>query len=217
MRFPLCPVVREKRPRLRQRAQDGFKLGPKTDDARRAGFLAAKAHHPALPVDVLRRQVGDIALRRAQMPAALIIGPALRVVFGGHNRAVLFPRDRPLFLEADLWPALLGQNRPRQPCHIEREVVQPSQEDVRGYGPRFDRLEQMRRLRFRNRQVPDEVERLLSYRAVMTCQRHTRLGLGHLIHDRLPGEFADLWVCADRCVRAIWRLRTGWRNDSFFA
>ena len=66
------------------------------------------------------------------MPCQLVKRFAFGVLFATNDGLMFFPGDGALVLELDHRPALLGQHRPRQPVHIEREVVDAAQIDVRG-------------------------------------------------------------------------------------
>ena len=138
LRCPVCFAhwleFGKERTRLRQRLQDGFKLLAKADYGRGSGLVAVEADDLGLPVDVLGGQARHVGLSAAQVPAKLIERPALRVHFGGDNGLVFLHGDRPLFLEADFRPSFLGENGPRQPTHVEGEIVNPAQKHVRRHG-----------------------------------------------------------------------------------
>ena len=112
---------------------DPIKLPTKADDRGRAGLAAVEAHHFGLPIDVLGGEVRHIGLSAAQVPAKIVERPALGVGFRGDNSLVLQRGDRPLFLEANFRPLLFGEDGPRQPAHVQSEVVNPAQENIGGH------------------------------------------------------------------------------------
>ncbi|PHX70326.1 MAG: hypothetical protein CK548_09645 [Opitutia bacterium] len=66
------------------------------------------------------------------MPGKLIERLPLGIPLALYNLAMLVRRDGALFLEADNGPLALGHQRPRQPVHIDAEIVQTPEIDVRG-------------------------------------------------------------------------------------
>ena len=77
------------------------------------------------------------------MPGELVERAALRILFPPQNRLMLREGDRALFLEDRLGPLPTRQDRFRQPAHIEREVVQPSQVNIGADGSGAQDLKQM--------------------------------------------------------------------------
>ena len=77
------------------------------------------------------------------MPSHLVIGFSLRIVFSLDDHVVFFAGDSALFFEADDRPLAFRHDWPGEPSHIEAEVVDPAQKDVRGYGTSFDAVEDL--------------------------------------------------------------------------
>src|SRR5207247_6051698 len=109
----------------------------------RSGLLAAKADDALSPVNILGFEVSQIGLRRAQVPGHLIKGLPFEIGFAGNDCRVFLPRDGSLLFEMDCWPLFLGYHRPRQPGHIESEVVNAAQKDVRGDSTTPQRAKEM--------------------------------------------------------------------------
>ena len=91
-----------------------------------------EANDARIPVYVLGLQMGQVRLRSAQVPGKLIERLSLGIPLALYNLAMLVRRDGALFLEADNGPLALGHQRPRQPVHIDAEIVQTPEIDVRG-------------------------------------------------------------------------------------
>jgi hypothetical protein len=66
-----------------------------------------------------------------------------------------------LLLELDGGPAFLGQHRPRQAIHIQREVVNAPQINVRGDRTVLQNLQEVFGLGFQNDHVPNQTQRLV--------------------------------------------------------
>ena len=71
---------------------------------------------------------------------------------------MFLPSDGSLGAALNFWPLPLGNDRPRQPAHIEREVVHAAEEDVGGHSIALQCPEEMHRLSFNDGDVADEVE-----------------------------------------------------------
>jgi len=69
-------------------------------------------------------QMGDIALRAANVPAAPEEGVHFRVAFTAENQFVFFPRHRPFFLVVDGRHCRFGITA-GQPTHVHGEIVKP--------------------------------------------------------------------------------------------
>jgi len=156
--------------------------------------VAVEANSLCLPVDVLGVQVRHVGLRATNVPAKLIKRPALRVRFLGNDGLVFQGGDRTLLAEAHLGPLLLGEHRPGQPVHIEGEIVNPPQEDIRGHGAGVQHFQELRRMCLDNWQVADDVKSFVLHRPRVADERRTGLGPGHLVHRGLPGALGNLAV-----------------------
>lgn len=126
--------VREERTRLGKPGEDLLHLGSEPD---LRGLLPApprlhpeETDHPGAPVDVLRVEMGEVGLGGAQVPRQLVERLALGVPLPLHDLGVFLPGDRPLLLEPYGGPLALGHQRPRQPVHVDAEVVEAAEEDV---------------------------------------------------------------------------------------
>ena len=82
-----------------------------------------ETHCVICPVHIFSFQTGDVALTRAQMPAQLVKCFPFGIPLGGDNLLVFGQRDGAFFFEAHLRPLFLGQDGPRQPVHVQGEVV----------------------------------------------------------------------------------------------
>lgn len=194
MRFPHGFPFGKKGTRLRQCPQDVFEFCAKPDYGHRPGLVAVEAHDLASPVNVLGAQARNVGLSAAQMPAKFIKCPALRVRFACDDGLVFLPRDRPLLLEADFRPLFFREHRPRQPTHVEGEIVKPTQKHVCCHGTSFKHFQELRGVGFQNRQVTDDVKSPVLHCPLVADERRPGLGAGHLIHRRLPGALGDLRV-----------------------
>ena len=184
----------KERPDMRKRLQDALNFFAKADDGNGSGLVAVETHDLALPVNVLGGQARHIRLCAAQVPAKLVKRPALRVQFLFDDGLVFLQGDCPLLFEPDLRPLLLGKNRPGQPTHVEGKIVKPAQEHVRRHRTGLKHFQKLHGVGFENRQVADEVKRLVLHRPLATDQRRPGLGSGHLVHWRLPGALGNFRV-----------------------
>lgn len=188
------PQLGEKRAGLRERWQEPFKLAAKADNGNRPGLVAEETHYFACAVDVLGGKRRHIRLSAAEVPAEFIKRAAFRVSFLRHDGLMFVPSDGALLLELHFRPALLCQNRPGQPIHVEGEVVNPPQEHVGCHGTGFQDFQEVRRVGFENRQVADDVKRLVLHRPFVANQRRAGFELGHLVHRDLPGALGNFGV-----------------------
>ncbi len=130
--------MREERSFLGQGVEDVGDGLPESD-LRRGLILAPFRLHadvgdgPAGPVHVFGVEVGQVALRRAEVPRELVECLPLGVALAFNDAAVLFPRDgAPVFVPDD-WPLPFGDQRPRQPVHVHTEIVEAAHMLVGGH------------------------------------------------------------------------------------
>lgn len=153
------------------------------------------------PINILGAQRSHVGLRAAQVPEQFIIVAQFRVAFTRQNLLMFLPGDAALFLELNGWPTLLGQHRPWQPGHIEREVLEPPQKDICADGAISQHTQEVFRAGFQDGQLSDGVECLVPH-----CPHPAILGwalfeLGGFVHDELPGAGGNLRV-RGRQIRA---------------
>ena len=113
-----------------------------------------------VPIHILRFKECQVGLRCAQVPRQFVERLAFGIVFAGDNGQMFGQRDAALFLELDGGPAFLGQHRPRQPGHVQGEVVDAPQIDIGRNFSGFQHAQKMFRARFQNRQMPDASQTL---------------------------------------------------------
>jgi hypothetical protein len=97
------------------------------------------------------RNAGRIAPR----PSATPVGrtPCVRDSIRGQRWPDVPPGDAALLLELDGGPAFLGQHRPRQPVHVQGEVVNAAQIDVGGNRANLQHFQKMLGLGFQHDQL----------------------------------------------------------------
>ena len=94
-------------------------------------FIARVADDVVFPINILRFKARQIGLRCAQVPRQFVERLAFGILFAGDDGLMFCQRDGALFLELELpATAFLGQHRPRQPGHVQGEVVDAPQIDV---------------------------------------------------------------------------------------
>src|SRR5262245_36216186 len=76
------------------------------------------------------------------MPTQLIKCLPLGIFFPLNDFPVLTLSDRALFFESDFRPLLLRDDGPRQPIHVQGEVVESAQIDVGGNSSYFEDLKE---------------------------------------------------------------------------
>src|SRR5208282_1207021 len=128
------------------------------------------------------------------MPEQFIVITQFRVAFTGEDFLMFLPSDSTLFLELNHRPTFLGQHRPRQPGHVEGEVLEPSQKDIRADGAVFQHTQEVFRAGFQNGQLSDGVERLVPHRPHPTVLSRAFFELGGFVHNELPGAGGNLRV-----------------------
>ena len=114
----------------RQVAQNFRHVFVKAHDGNRFGLHPLVTDDVVIPIHILRFKECQIGLRCPQMPREFVERLALGIAFAGDDGLMFGKRDAAFFLELDRRPAFLGQHRPRQPRHVQGEVVDAPQIDV---------------------------------------------------------------------------------------
>ena len=147
--------IRKQRAAARQVAQDFRHVFIKAHDGNRSGLPPRVADDVVFPINILRFEERQIGLRCAQVPREFVERLAFGILFAGDDGLMFGQRDAALLLELDGRPAFLGQHRPRQPGHVQGEVVDAPQIDIGGNLSGFQHAQEMFRPRFQKRQMPD--------------------------------------------------------------
>ena len=100
-------------------------------DHRHACFLPGKADGFVFPIHVLGFQTGDVPLTAAQMPAQLVKSFPFQIFLTANDGLMFFMGDGPFLLEVNRRPLPLGNDGSGNPIHIEGEIVNASQKDIR--------------------------------------------------------------------------------------
>ena len=159
-----------------------------------AGLLALVADRAITPVDVFSGQLGDVPLRGAQMPEQFVKRLILPVAFSLHDVGVFREGDGAFRFELDRRPLPLGDHRPSEPVHVQGEVLQSAQEDVRRHGSDLEHVEEVLGLGLEDAQVPDGIESMVFHSAVPTIEGRSSFGLQDCVHRGLPGSLGDLGI-----------------------
>ena len=85
------------------------------------------------------------------MPGQLIKRLPFRILFTGNDGLMFLPGDGPFVLELNLRPLPLHNHRPRQPRHVEGEVVDAPQINIGRNFSIFEHTQEMFRPGFQNR------------------------------------------------------------------
>ena len=189
-----CPQIRKERTRRGQRTKDLRHFLIKAHDGNRAGLLPREADDAVFPFNVLGLQERKVGLRRAQMPSQLVKRLALGILLAGDDGLMFLPGDGPLVLELNLWPLPFHNHRPRQPGHVEREIMNATQVNVCRDLARFEHAQKMFGTGLQYRQVANNVHLLVLDGHQPAPLSFPALELHHLVHDILPGARADLRV-----------------------
>src|SRR2546425_11384720 len=128
------------------------------------------------------------------MPGQLVKGLPFDIRFAGDDRLMFLPRDGSLFFETHFGPLSLWYNRPRQPRHVEGEVMDAAQKNVRGDPTAAQRVKEMFGPGFDDRQVANGIEGFVVHGTEPAFMRGASVELSHLIHDKLPVPSGDLWI-----------------------
>ena len=91
-------------------------------------------------------------------------------------------------------PAFPGQHRPRQPRHVEGEVLHPAQKDVGANRSVFQSAQEVFRAGFQDWKTAYRIECLVAHGSLPANQGRPLFQSGRLVHDVLPGAGGDLRV-----------------------
>src|SRR5207249_9482921 len=91
----------------------------------------------------------------------------------------------------DARPLALYDDRPRQPAHVQRKVVDATQEHVGRNGPSPEHLEEMFGLGLQNWEVADQVKRLVLDNVLPALISCAALRPGEFLHWHLPGTLCN--------------------------
>ena len=120
------------------------------------------------------------------MPRQFVERPALLIALAGDDGPVLVVGDGALGLVADGGPLLLGDDRPREPAHVQREVVESAQVDVRRDGAHGEDAQELLGLGFDDGQLPQRREGSVLDGRVPAVAGVALLGPHQFSHDELP-------------------------------
>ena len=195
------PVARADSPQIgkqwaaaRQVAQDFRHVFVKTHDGNRVGFHPLVADDVVVPINILGFKECQVGLRRAQAPSQFVERLAFGILFAGDNGQMFGQGDTAFFLELNGGPAFLGQHRPRQPGHVQGEVVNAPQINIGGNFPGFQHAQEMFGARFQKRQMPNQVERLVFDGRLPAVLGLVFFELHQFVHDELPVSRGNLFV-----------------------
>ena len=132
------------------------------------------------------------------VPRQFIERPAFRVQFAGDDGVMFLPSDGTFVLELNFRPLAFHDDRPRQPRHVQGEVVDASQIYIRRNFSSFEHAQKMFRARFQNWQVPDQIERLVLDGGLPTVLGLACFEFDHLVHDELPVAGGNLRVAGSK-------------------
>ena len=124
-----------------------------------AGLHAKISDGSVRPIHILGVQVGDVALRAAQVPEQFVIGVKFRVLLRGENGLVFHPGDGAFGIAFDFRPLAFGNDRSADPIHVEGEIMNPPEEDIGGNGSLIERLQEMFGLGFYPGQINEGSKR----------------------------------------------------------
>ncbi len=171
----------------RQPVQDGGDVVAEMQVADGFRFESAVADDPVLPVHALGGQRGHVGLGAADVPEQFVEGARLGVRFPGDDAVVFLAGDGALFPEAHSGPPLLRQDGPREPVHVDGEVLDAAEVDVGRNTPVLQGAEEVFGAGFQHDEVADGVEGgFLDGRGPAFAGR-TGFLLQHLVHNALPG------------------------------
>jgi hypothetical protein len=179
--------IREQRTIGRKRAQHLSGLVVKAHQSNRAGLFPSEGKNVLLPVNVLRLQKRDVRLRSSQVPGQLVESLAFGIQLAGDNGLMLVPFDGALFFKLDGGPTFLGQDRPRQPAHIEGEVVDAAKVNVGGNRTLLQDFQEVVGLRLQHDQLPNRIEGFVFDGGQPAMLGFPLFELENFVHHILPG------------------------------
>src|SRR5580658_653898 len=122
-----------------------------------AGFLAGVADGLIVPVNILRLEISDVALRTAEQPAQFVKGATLWIFFASDDEQMFREGDGAFGFEPDFRPKAFGNQRPRQPVHADAKIMKLSQVNIRADRSRLEAGEQMFCFGLKNHALANEV------------------------------------------------------------
>ena len=147
--------IREQRAVARQIAENFRHFIIEAHDGDGAGLFACEADDVVFPINVFSFEVRQIGLRRAHVPRQFIERLAFRIQFAGDDGLMFLPGDGAFILELNFGPLAFHDDRPRQPRHVQGEVVDAPQIYIGRNFSGFEHAQKVFRPRFQNRQMPD--------------------------------------------------------------
>src|SRR5438552_2307364 len=114
----------------RETAQNRLNALAKVNHGEAAGFPPGVSDCLIRPVNVVRLETGNVALRSAKIPAQLIIAAPLRIFLPLNDQSMFLSRDSASRLKSHLRPETFGNKRPGKPIHRKAEVVELAQMHV---------------------------------------------------------------------------------------
>ena len=172
-------------------------------------FLRAKLTTLCFQSNVFSFKKSQVSLRRAEMPGQLVKRLPFRILLASNNGLMFLPSDGAFVLELNFRPLPFHNHRPRQPRHIEGEVMDAPQINVGRNFSNFEHTQEMFRSGFQNRQMPDRIECL-----VLDCGAPAVLGFVFLSLTISSTTNCQLRVAicgslAARYARAICKFTAG--------
>jgi hypothetical protein len=163
-------------------------------DGNGAGLFARETDDVVFPINVFSFEAREIGLRRAQVPRQFIERFAFGIQFAGDDGLMFLPGDGALVLELNFRPLPFHDDRPRQPCHVQGEVVDAPQIYIGRNFSGFEHAQKVFRPRFQNRQVTNQVKRLVLDGGLPAVLRLAFFEFDHFLHDELPVAGGNLRV-----------------------
>ena len=116
------------------------------------------------------------------------------ILFTGNDGLMFRPGDGPFVFELNLRPLPFHNHRPRQPRHVEGEVVDAPQINIARNFSYFEHAQEMFRPGFQNRQMADGVEGFVLDGCLPAALRLTFFEFYHFLHDELPVAGGNLRI-----------------------
>ena len=95
--------------------------------AKRAELFAAINENPISRIDVFSGEICGVRLSGTGFVQQLVISAAFWIFFGSDDGSVFFGSDRSFALAADFGPCSFGEDGPREPAEINRQVVKSAE------------------------------------------------------------------------------------------
>jgi hypothetical protein len=130
----------------------------------------------------------------SDVPGHFVKRFSLGVRLASDNRLMFCKSDGALLFVPNRWPLLFREDGPGKPVHVQAEVMQPAQKNIRAHGPVAKNGEENISIRFDNDSFPKESERFVFHNAFPANLIGTAFCFNQSINRVAPGPGCDAGI-----------------------